>query len=163
MKITTNHHTYGTIVYNESFWTGKKEVSINGKKLSMQKKNTFLWNCDGQSKIVTVKGSFVTGTKLILDGEEAQLTASPKWYEIICSVMIFAFIMVWGNSIALCKIVPIVGGAIGGGISGAMAFLNLTLMKSQKNIWMKLIIWLAMLAATVALCHLAAIAFLSVL
>lgn len=163
MKEIVQHEKIGQIVYEESFWTGKKEVSINGKKLSMQKKNTFLWNCDGQSKIVTVKGSFVTGTKLILDGEEAQLTASPKWYEIVCSVMIFAFIMVWGNSIALCKIVPIVGGAIGGGISGAMAFLNLIMMRMQDKIGLKLATWFVMMALNFGICFVAAKIFLALI
>ena len=39
-------------------------------------------------------------------------------FEIVLSILIFAFVMVWGNSAKLCAIFPIVGGAIGGGISG---------------------------------------------
>ena len=33
MNVTINHAEFGDIVYEESFWTGKKSVSINGAPL----------------------------------------------------------------------------------------------------------------------------------
>ncbi|MBE6639330.1 MAG: hypothetical protein E7616_07780 [Ruminococcaceae bacterium] len=160
MKETVQHEKIGQIVYEESFWSGKKELTIDGVKLVKQQKNTFVWNCGGQNKLVYVKGSFATSAKLYVDDTVVELTPSAKWYELVCSILIFVLIMVWGNSVTLCSILPVVGGAIGGGISGAMAFLNLIMMKAQKKVGVKLGIWVAMLAATFITCFLVAIALL---
>ena len=46
-----------------------------------------------------------------------------KWYEYILALIIPIFVLTWGNSVYLCSIFPIVGGAIGGAISAlAMIF-----------------------------------------
>lgn len=31
MKVIINNEKYGTIEYNENFWTGKKEIYVDGK------------------------------------------------------------------------------------------------------------------------------------
>ena len=54
-------------------------------------------------------------------------------------------------------------GATGGAISGGMAILNLRAMKSVKNVAVKLAVWLAMLIATLGICFVLGIVFLSAL
>ena len=152
MKASVQHIQYGEIVYEESFWTGKKNLIVNGVPLEKQDKKTYILNSDGENKLCNLNGNFVTGTKLTIGLEDIELTPAAKWYEIACSVFIFMLILVWGNSVALCSIIPIVGGAIGGGISGLMAFSNLIMMKNQKRIEIKLAIWLGMLLATFLIC-----------
>lgn len=41
MKVTVNHPVHGEIVFEENFWTGKKKLSVNGKKLQKVGKKTF--------------------------------------------------------------------------------------------------------------------------
>ena len=163
MQITVTHNTYGSISYSESFWTGKRQIVINGVPLIKQKKTLYLWNVGDQVKPVTVKGSYLTGMALVIDGEEIRLTASAKWYEIVLAIFSMAFIIAWGNSVALCSIVPIIGGAIGGAIAGGMGCASLILMKSQKSLAVKLAIWLGMSVAAFLICFILALAFLSAL
>ena len=68
--------------------------------------------------------------------------------------------MIWGNSVALCSIVPVIGGAIGGGISGIMLATNLIIIKKQSSILKKILITLGMMAATFVICMLAGFAYL---
>ena len=77
-----------------------------------------------------------------------------KWYEIVLSVLPFALILICGNSAALVSIVPVVGGALGGLISGIIAVLNLLIVKGVKPIWLKILISIGMLAAAFLLCFL---------
>lgn len=156
MNVTQHHIGYGQIEYEENFWTGKKDLTINGIKLQKKNKNTFVLNSDEGTKLCHVKGSFLTGTKLMIDQDVIELTAAAKWYEIACSVSIFVLILIWGNSVTLCSIIPIIGDAIGGAISGAMACVNLLLMKKVKNVGIKLLIWLGILAATFGVCFIVA-------
>ena len=163
MRSIMQHETLGPIVYEENFWTGKKNILINNTPLIKQKKKLYLYSDGTTSKTVHVMGNFVTGTKLVIDGETIEITPRAKWYEIACSIFIFALNMIWGNSVALCSIFPIVGGAIGGGISGIIAMGNLLAMKSVKSVALKLVIWLAMLAAMLFICFLVEIFLISLL
>ena len=156
MKASTHHVGYGQIEYNENFWTGKRELAIGGQKLLKKKKNVYTFNSETRNLDCRIKGSFLTGATLHIDQDVIQLSESCKWYEIFCSVLIFAFVLIWGNVPSLCRIIPIVGGAIGGGISGLGACVSLFLMKRTKNAGLKLLVWLGMFVATILLCFLVA-------
>lgn len=156
MKASTHHVGYGQIEYNENFWTGKRELTIGGQKLLKKKKNVYTFNSETGNLDCRIKGSFLTGATLHIDQDVIQLSEPCKWYEIFCSVLIFAFVLIWGNIPQLCMIIPIVGGAIGGGISGLGACLSLFLMRQAKNVGSKLLVWLGIFAATVVLCFLIA-------
>ena len=67
-------------------------------------------------------------------------------------VLPFILIMVWGNSVALCSIIPVVGGAIGGAISGGMGVVSLSLMKRQSNLLVKVLVGIGMLIAIFVIC-----------
>ena len=161
MKAVRQHEIYGQIKYEESFWTGQKSLTVNGARLEKKDKNTFVWNVDGVDTLCTVKGGFINEATVEVGGEVISLTPKAIWYELVCSAVICMLIMVWGNSAALCKIFPLVGGAIGGGISGGMAVVNLLMMKKSENVGKKLLIWLGILAATVLACFVIAKAILS--
>ena len=152
MKKITENQKFGTIIYDESFWTGKKIISVNGIALSQKDKKTFIYSNGDETKTVGVDGSYLSGVKLSIDGEEIPVVPAPQWYEVLCSVLIFLFVCVWGNNVVLCSIIPMLGGAIGGAISGAMAIANLCLMKSRDSIAKKLVVWLGLFAATVLIC-----------
>ena len=99
-----------------------------------------------------MQGNYVKGSKLVVEGREIQVTQHVKWYEVAMSVAIFALVLVWGNTPALVSILPVVGGAIGGAISGLFMILNLIIIKQIKNIWLKAAISLGMCVAAFLIC-----------
>lgn len=148
-----HHDVYGDISYDESVWTGKKTITINGIVLVKQKKDVYLFD-DGQTQTyVQVKGSLLTGVKVVFGSDAVQVLRAPTWYETVCSVLIFMLVLVWGNTPALCAIVPIVGGAIGAAISGAMAVVNLMIMRNTKSVGAKLGIFVGFLVGTFVMCY----------
>lgn len=138
MKQVIDHPTYGQIVYEESFWTGKKAISVNGEMLIPQTKTSFLTK---EGEKVTVKGNYLMGVKLTIGTDTVQAVPSIKWYEIVLTVLTVVFALTWGNSKELYKIVPMVGGALGGFLSALIAMCGLIFMKRSNKIWLKLVIW----------------------
>lgn len=163
MISTVQHALYGKITYDENFWTGKKAISINGVNLVKEQKNIYSYENGGNKIKVVVRGNFVMGVKLVIAEESIEMTKAATWYEIACSVAMFAFVLAWGNSVYLCSIVPIIGGAMGGFVGCLMSMVNLVAMKSIKNVAAKLAIWLAMFIATFGICFVLALIFLTTL
>lgn len=160
MKSKVIHPVYGEIVYDENFWTGSKSLYVNGVKLNKISKNTFGDQSDFAPICWTVSGNVISGVKVIVNGETIEVDKKPAWYDIVLSSLIFILIMIWGNSVALCSIVPVVGGGIGGAISGFMLATNLIIIKQQSSILKKILITLGMMAATFVICMLAGFAYL---
>lgn len=154
MKASVRHILYGKIEYDENFWTGKRELTIRGRKMEKTGRNTFK---SPLGKEYRIQGSFLTGATLCVGKSNIQLSAPCKWYEIFCSVLIALFVVIWGNVPALFVILPMVGGAIGGGIAGLGAVTNLFLMKRTKNGVGKFLVWLGMFLGTVLLCFVVAL------
>lgn len=148
MKQVVQHETLGEIVYEEGAWTGKKTLTINGEQLQKTSKNTFELN----GEQITLNGNFLKGASITVGGETIQIIPAVKWYEVVLSILPFLLIMIWGNVVELCLIVPVVGGAIGGLISGIFSVSNLIIIKRVDKIWLKILISLGMLAATFGIC-----------
>ena len=164
MRTVVMHPTYGEITYEESLMSGRKTLYVNGSMLVRRKKNEYLLpREDGTEIPVRVKGSFLTGVKALIEGNVVQLTRAAAWYEVLCSLAIFFFVIIWGASPSLCLIFPIIGGAIGGAVSGMMTLVCLYVMKSVKPVWLKLLLWLAFFAATLAICFVLALVFVALL
>lgn len=161
MKTVLQNEKYGEIVYEESAWSGKKSISINGVILQKKDKTTFEYVTDEEIETVIVKGNSMSGAKLSIGGQTIQVIAPPKWYEVALSVLIFAFILVWGNVPQLCLIFPLVGGAIGGFISGMFAVLNFMIMRKLEKPYFKILIFIAFMAATILVCYLIALLIIS--
>lgn len=161
MKAAIQHDAYGTITYEESFWTGKKTLLLNGTPLTRTDKTHFLYNTNGESVTVEVKGNALTGVCLHIGKEKIQLVEKPAWYVWTLSILMFAFIIVWGNSPTLCAIFPVVGGAIGGAISGVCAVLNVYFAGKTKNPLFKLLIGLGIFAVMLVVCYAIAAAILA--
>ena len=151
MKTVIEDAAVGKIVYEESFWTGGKKLYVNGEELVKVSKKCFQTK-DGQ--IWNIAGNYLRGAVLEKGEQKIRLTPAVKWYEIVLSVLPFALILIWGNSAALVSIVPVVGGALGGLISGIIAVLNLLIVKGVKPIWLKILISIGMLAVAFLLCFL---------
>lgn len=157
------YQKYGEILYEEASWTGKKSVSIQGVPLQAISKNTFSYNRDGNSTTVLIKGNSVTGVALSIEDDTIQLVPAPKWYEIVFSAIIFLFVLIWGNSVTLCSIFPIIGGAIGGLISAVFAIINLNIIRKKENVGIKALISLGFLVLTVLVCFVIAMLLIGLL
>ncbi len=154
MEKVIQHDTYGTILYNEGDWSGKKKIKINDVELQKIGRNKWTYEFGGETLEVSVKGSFLMGAALTIGNEKIQVTEKPTWYSYVLSVLTVAFVIIWGASVTLVKIFPIVGGALGGGISALYAVLNLYLAGKVKSAGYKLLIGLGMFAAAVLTCYL---------
>ena len=163
MKNIFNHPKYGQIIVTESFWTGKKNVIINGRSLQKNDKNSFMFKDEEETVLVFIEGNIMKGTTLFVNKEQYIITPKPKWYEYVLAIMIAPFIIAWGNSVPLCRIFPIVGGAIGGGIGGAFLVLSFYLMLKVRKPIYKVLIGLGMFALAVFVAHIVALIILSMM
>ena len=159
MKETLKHPVYGEIIYNESYWTGKKTLTVNGVQAKAVSKKEFLI---GEKRAV-LKGSHLTGASLQIDSDILQISPKHKWYEIVLAVIPFLFITTWGNNSALCSIFPLIGGAIGGALGGAGAIFSLLLMKKARKAAVKLLIGIAVTVAAVFVAFVFAVIYLLLL
>lgn len=164
MKSVVQHEKYGNIIYEENFWTGKKTITIDGTRLEKASKTEFLYPMmDGTFTHVKLKGNYLMGVKLDINGETVQVVEAPKWYELVMYILTFVLILVWGNSPELCAIVPVLGGALGGLISAAIILAGLGLSRKVKNGLVKFLISLGTLVVTFVACFLGAMLLLSAL
>lgn len=153
MKVTIEHEKYGVITYEEGFWTGKRKLAFDGQELTaLDKKNFKLQNEDGTETAVGLVGNYLTGVKMQINGETIRLVAAPAWYEWVFMAIIFAFDLIWGNVTALVKLMPMVGGAIGGLITGLMAACFMVVSRMVKNPIYKILIFIGFLGAEIGIC-----------
>lgn len=149
MKTVVQNEKYGKFVVDENVWTGKIKVFLNGKELAKVDRTRYLIE---EKKYIDFTGNSIKGLYMTVDNQTTQVTAPAKWYEIALSVLIFVVILIWGNSLTLCSIVPVVGGAIGGGLSAMLAVVNLFVMRGIKNVALKLLAFVGIFAVTFGLC-----------
>ena len=162
MKIDKNVEKYGTITYEESFWTGKKTLYLEGKELEKYSKNVFIYkDCGGKEIEIITKGNVYTGLSLMIDNELIELSPKLKWYEIIFSLLPFILIMIWGNVPSLCAIIPIVGGAIGGIVGAIATLLTGAFIRKTDNILFKFLISLIVVAVSFLICFIIALLILN--
>ena len=159
MKEFVQHPIYGEIVYNESFWTGKKTLTINGVCAQPVSKKEFTV----EGKKVVIIGSSLMGLKLQIDNDIIEVSPKPKWYEIVFAVLPLIFLLTWGNSTALCSIFPVVGGALGGGLGALGSMTSLFFMKKSKSPLFKILIGLGALVATILIAFVLALLMLSLI
>ena len=115
------------VVYEESFWTGKKTISINGLKLMKVKKNIYT---DGTNNY-ELKGSNLTGVTLF-GPETIIILEKLTGFQIACAVI----------PIILCALI---GGAIGA-IFGCLA--SLVVVSVARNTKSTLATFFVCIAAT---------------
>ena len=156
MKYVVNHDVYGEICLEESFWTSKKSVTINGvalKQIGKMRRGqcTYEYETEEGKKQVTAKGAFSSGIQLMIDGEMIQMDKGAAWYEIAACALMLIVMLVWSNVPYLYTIWPILGGGLGGALHAILAMTALLAMKSTKNIALKFVIWLAMFIGTMIL------------
>ena len=133
MKKIMQHPVYGEIVYEESLWTGRKTLSVNGTVLQKVSKDTYSIPLEDESTRGILKGNVLTGVCLNIGGEDIWIVPKAGALDWVLSALPFALIMLWGNNPQLCSIFPVVGGAIGGALGGAGAVITMLFVRSKKG------------------------------
>lgn len=109
-------------IYNEKFFSGKKELIINGKKLQQVNKKNFVDQQTGEEYIIN--GSFIKGLTLNTKSKEIVLVKN-KWYEWV--VIILPLV-----SIGLGIFCGAIGCALSFLFSFLCSFFNATICRSRK-------------------------------
>ena len=152
MKKVFNSDRYGKILYEESFWTGKKRISINDKVMTKLTKQSFQLKKDEDFIKAFVIGNLFKGVVLTVDEERFEVYSKTTWYEYIFVIFTMLLVITWGNIPSLCAIVPVVGGAIGGAISGVFVTISLFLTKYIKPKILKILTGIGMSLASFLTC-----------
>lgn len=130
-----------SVMYEESFWTGRRKLYVNGKESVKLGKRKFRSEEGGVVTNYEVKGNFLAGVTLIVDGTEKIVLAKNAWYD---------WLMIFIPLVGFC--VGIFCGAIGGGLSAlcclAGSYFNATIARSRLNGGAKIL--LQILVAVVA-------------
>jgi hypothetical protein len=98
MKSSFVSDKYGTIVYQESFWTGKKVITFNGIEVTKMDRKTFTCWKDGVATTFVLKGNYLAGVKLTTTDECYQVVPASTWYEYLLAILPFLFDIVWATS-----------------------------------------------------------------
>ena len=160
MKEIIQHEKYGIIEFSEGDFIANRQIVINGQPLQ-KKSNKIFYLADNTE--VKGEGNLFSGVKLNIGGEMVQISNSGKWYELAIYIAGFVLLMVWRNSIALCSIVPMVGGAIGGFLYAIPAVIGFSVSVKQKNPILKTTITLCSVLLGLILCAIAGVAIVSAL
>lgn len=168
MKYIVMHDVYGEIRCEETFWTSKKIITINGtplKQIGKMRKGqmTYEYETEEGKKQVTAKGSFSSGISLTIDGETIVIDKGAAWYEIAACAFMWIVMLVWSCIPSLYTIWPVLGGGLGGALHAIFALITMLGMKSTKNIALKFIIWLAAFVGTMLLSGILVIALALIL
>ena len=161
MKKIIQHEIYGEICYFESEWTGRKRLTINGRELQKDSKKTFLYIKDGKTISFEHKGSFFSGVSIFIENEKIEITKPCKWYEFVLAIIPFAFVIIWGNIPVSVNIFPVVGGAIGGGITGLLGAYGLSISSRMQKWYLKVLVGVITAVISILICYLVALAILS--
>ncbi len=152
MKVVVENEKYGKIEYSESFWTGAKQISINGTKLEKKDRKNFSYQTESGMENVYVAGNFLYGSVMTIQGENIQLSPKIQWYESIFPILMILFTLIWGSSKSLCAIFPVVGGFVGGLISAIFACCCIIFTKQVKSPLYKLLIGLGIFVLNFLVC-----------
>ena len=127
-----------TYCYTESFWTGKRNLSVDGEIAKKLDRRNFRIN----EKTYTIKGNFLSGVSLEVNGKRIPL-AENTWYDWILIILPIMNIVMG----VLC-------GAIGGFLSALFGFVaavvNAMILRSKLHIAVKILLCILTIAISTA-------------
>ena len=113
------------VEYEESFWTGKKSIKIDGNQLIKLGKKVFVLD----EKKYELNGNFIFG---------ATLSSSDEKIVLVKKLNVLEWILV-----ALPLFLVLIGGALGGALGAVAACSNAAVVRSIKNVILKIIACIA--------------------
>lgn len=152
MRVIVDDPALGQITYDENPFTDRRTLFINGVRAVKQKKKTYTYNNGEVMVSAVLRGNFFTGVTLQVGDRTVVLARPMYWYEAVLGFLP-AICIIWANisPIYLIPGIPVIGGGIGGFLSGLMAVISLVYVKEIKNIFAKIAFGLAMVAANLLL------------
>ena len=125
MEYKSLTHDGKLIVYKEGFWTGKREIYIDGNPIKKMDKKSYYYD----DKAYTLKGSYLFGARLERGAERIilvpNLTALEWVFVILPLILLF------------------IGGAIGGFCAVAAALMFVSISRAINNTLVKIVLGLA--------------------
>lgn len=144
MKINFRYQETNATYY-ENFWTGRKEIFVDGVPLIKISKKEFIFDSDNHT-MATVKGNYALGVKITFTDGTIIPIAINKWYDNILVFISFAYIIF---SVIFCP------GVLTGGLSGFMAacvmIANAYILRTKMNHAVKILLCLLVIAAGFAI------------
>ena len=113
------------VEYEESFWTGKKSIKIDGNQLIKLGKKVFVLD----EKKYELNGNFIFG---------ATLSSSDEKIVLVKKLNVLEWILV-----ALPLFLVLIGGVLGGALGAVAACSNAAVVRSIKNVILKIIACIA--------------------
>ena len=121
MKISVNNNQTKNkeLVYQEGFWSGKKNITYDGQTLKKIKRGSYEFKNGEGTEVFEVKGNQLIGVKIKMFNKDIEVLRQLAWYELLLSVLV---------------LVPgVFCGLIGGVIGGVLGVLNLFLIRILAN------------------------------
>ena len=145
MRAVVDDPVLGQITYDENLITDKRTLFIGGAPAVKQKKRTYTFQRAGTAETAQLRGNFLTGVTLQVGERSIVLMRPMYWYEVLLGCLPAIFI-IWANAspIYLIPGIPVIGGGMGGFLSGLMVVISLVFMRRMKNIFWKVLFGLAM-------------------
>jgi hypothetical protein len=118
--------------YQESFWTGKKSLIVNGSPAIKCGRSLFTLAAP-ESDAVQVKGSFLSGVSLYFGSGKVVVLEKNTWWEWI--LIIFPLLNIGAG---------VFGGLIGGCLSalfgGAGSIINASILRGDIRLWERIVL-----------------------
>lgn len=150
----------GNVEFRESFWSGKKRIFIDGREAVRRDRNLFLWEKDGVEHQIIITGTVFSGLCVVIDKLSYRLTEPLPWYSYVIVIGGALFCAIWMFTPALVELVPLVGGAIGGGIVGLFVAIQIYVARILQRWWTRVLVGLSLVAANYLSLMLIGFAFL---
>lgn len=163
MKLQVQNPTYGLIVYEEGSVSGKQTLYFDGTPLTKVAKRTYVYENGDEKITVELKGSILFGVSLRIGGETIAISPKRSWYEFALPIALAVLLLIWGNTVALCSIIPVIGGLIGGACIGVFLFLELFVCSKLKKAHHKLLAIFGLFLANFLVNFLLALVFIAAL
>lgn len=122
MEFKSLTHDGKLIIYKESFWTGKREIIIDGNPVKKVKKNNYIYD----DEVYSLKGSFLFGSQLVKNDNKIILVPKLTALEIV--FVILPLILVF------------IGGAVGGLCGALAAIIFAAVARSVKSSALKIVL-----------------------
>ena len=152
------------LVFDENPITGNISLSLDGQLLEKRNKKEFILKQNEEEIKLIYTGNRVSGSQLKVGDKTYPVLDKQPVYIWPIAVLPFLLVMIFSSIPALAKNgFPVVGGAIGGGISGLLSVLSFYMMTTTKKPLFKILIGLAFTLGTVLICYLLGLAIVNLL
>lgn len=153
MTTVYNDPEIGNIEFSYSALTERSKVIINGVQATRINKRTLKVDMPEETYEIHITGNVFSGIKFSCKEKVFVVTEKAPWYVYVLGIIPFVMTLVLGTIPTLPKAgFYYVGGAIGGGISGALSAIGIFLAAFSKKHIYRLLILFGIIVLTFLVC-----------